>query len=167
MLFSSYSSAGIRCDLLKKLDHPDVYSNSHFWEDYAQLSSQKKLNDKSLEEIFKKHNIKLDEQKELNPGKNLGIREGSLILSTSKKVDKEVLSLSQSLRKNYEEFLGIMTEKSGVKKLYENPGKWHMEKMHTKDTYTVRLNRGVRVLFKIEKNELSIMEVDAAKVHAF
>jgi hypothetical protein len=41
-----------------------------------------------------------------------------------------------------------------------------MEKIKKfKDVYIVRLNGGVRVLFKMEKNDITVMEVNAGNIH--
>lgn len=163
LLFSTSSFAKIRCDLIKNLEHPSLTTNAKFWEEYSHLSSNNKLSDRTLEDLFKKHGAEVPKVAEVAAP----ALKTPMAFTTTKRVDKEVFNLTKSLRKNYEEFLSIMSDRSGIQKLYENPGKWRMEKLVGQgDKYTVRLSGDVRVLFKLEKNELSILEVDAARVHA-
>ncbi len=157
---------GIDCNLIKHLDHPNLASNAKFWEEYTTLSSGNKLNDRSLTELFKKHDIHVKNPvsatvKAPTPPKD------PLSYSTSRKADKEIAGLSPALKTNYSEFMTLMADRSGIQALYQNPGRWHMEKIKAlKDSYSVRLNGGVRVLFKLEKDEIHILEVNAAKIHS-
>lgn len=160
-LFSLESFASLSCDLLKNLDNPILFKNNKFWEEYSELASQKKINDRSLQELFKKHNA---EPSFKNIEKS--ISSSPLSYSTAKKADKEIAKLSKGLRKNYEEFMGIMSDRSGIKKLYDNPGKWRMEKLTKPNEYSARLNDDVRVHFHLEKNEIRIIQVNADDVHA-
>ncbi|NOT78211.1 MAG: hypothetical protein HOP07_04330 [Bacteriovoracaceae bacterium] len=158
--------AGLRCDLIKQLNDPVLSNNKKFWDEYSTLSGDGKLNDSTLGELLKKHGAE-------TPLSSTTIKSTSppsinrFNLSTSKKADKEVSNLAHSVRKNYEEFLGIMLDRTGIQKLYSNPGKWHMEEVNPKNHFTVRLNGDVRVLFKIEQNDLTVLQVNREKVHNF
>jgi len=158
--------AGLRCDLLKHLDNPTLYNNQKFWDEYAALSGNGKLNDRTLTELLKKNGV--DASPPAAPVASLSAEVNNRFnFSTTKRADKEISGLAPSIRKHYEEFLGIMVDRSGIKKLYANPGKWRMEEMHTKDHYTVRLSEGIRVLFKMENNDLTVLQVNADKIHKF
>jgi plasmid maintenance system killer protein len=163
-LISTNASAGLRCDLLRRLESPNIVNNEKFWEDYTELASRNKLTDQTLEPLLKKHQALLDSSKEVVETKI----QRTLNFSTSKKADKDLKKLSKDIRLKYEEFLSIMSDKAGIKILYANPGKWHMEKMKArKNVYTARLNDGVRVEFQLEGDMLEILQVNAADVHAF
>lgn len=153
----------IDCNLMKLLTDPKLADNLKFWEEYGSLSNSGKLSDRTLKDLLKKHNAEVpDVQVQVKQPPREPIN-----YSSTKKADKEISQLSPVLKKHYEEFMTLMSDKSGLQQLYANPGRWHMEKIKAKaDHYTVRLNGGVRILFKMEKNDISIIEVNAAKIHS-
>lgn len=161
-LLICYEASAIDCNLMKYLTHPALSDKVQFWEDYGKLSHSGKLSDRTLGDLLKKYGVEAKAEVPVQPKI---IRE-PINYSTARKADKDISTLSPGLRKNYEEFMTLMSDKSGIKELYANPGRWHMEKIKRfNDVYSVRLNGGVRVLFKLEKNDLTVMEVNAAKVH--
>ena len=162
-ILAVFNVYAIDCNLMKHLADPKLADNLKFWEEYGTLSNSGKLNDRTLKDLLKKHTA---EPPEVQVAAKTAPRE-PINYSSTKKADKEISQLSPVLKKHYEEFMTLMSDKSGLQQLYANPGRWHMEKIKAKaDHYTVRLNGGVRVLFKMEKNEISIIEVNAAKIHA-
>lgn len=158
---SSLALAGLRCDLLKKLDDPKL--NEMFWNEYGVLASQKNLNDRTLAGLLEKHKVSTTE----TPTVESLPSSSPTRVSYNKRAEKELALLpTKSMKKNYEEFMTVMRDGNGLKELYKQPGKWHLEKLQGHDhLYTVRLNGGYRVLFKLEKNDLTLMEINAANVH--
>jgi mRNA-degrading endonuclease RelE of RelBE toxin-antitoxin system len=163
LLLASTAYASLRCDLISELDNPILANNEKFWNEYSQLARNVSLNDKSLEELLEKHGA--GAKKEI-PKNDPPLAKNPMNLTTTKKADKEIKKLSKGLRKNYEDFLSIMSDKSGIKQLYDNPGRWRMEKLvGLKDKYTVRLNGDVRVEFRLEKNDIEIIQINADDIH--
>lgn len=158
--------AGLSCEFIKQLDNPLLYNSPKFWDEYRSLTNGGKLSDQKLADLFKKYGVESPPIQSTNPPKLASVTNPSSInFSTTKIADKDIAKLGKKTRENYEDFLGIMVDRSGIQKLYANPGRWHMEKMTDKDTYTVRLDGDIRVLFKIEKNDLTVMQVNREKVH--
>jgi mRNA-degrading endonuclease RelE of RelBE toxin-antitoxin system len=155
--------SGLRCDLLKRLEDPIVKENSQFWKDYSQLAQNNHLDDKSLSELLSKYKTSPSSVQ------SSAVPKIELRVETSKRAQKEIKNLpTKAMRKNFEEFVDIMNN-SGIQELYKNPSRWHAEKINAfaqGNVYTVRLNSGYRVLFKFEKNELTIMEVNAGHIHS-
>lgn len=155
--------SGLRCDLIKKLEDPLIKSNAKFWEGYAELSSKNQLNDKTLSDLLALHKA------ESKASESVSSLSPTLRTSTSKRAEKELAELpTKAMKKNFEEFMDIMNGE-GLKEFYKNPGRWHLEHMKKYpegNVFSVRLNKGYRVLFKYEKNELTIMEVNAKHIHA-
>ncbi len=162
-IFIPIAFSRLRCDLLKKLEDPIVKENSQFWKDYSQLAQNNHLDDKSLSELLLKYKISPSSIQTTTASKI------ELRVETSKRAQKELKNLpTKAMRKNYEEFVDIMNN-SGIQELYKNPSRWHAEKINAYaqgNVYTVRLNSGYRVLFRLEKNELTIMEVNAGHIHS-
>lgn len=161
LIFSTNLWAGLSCEFIKQLDNPILYNSPKFWDDYRSLTNSGKLSDQKLAELLKKYGV----ESPPIPKPTSVTNPGSINFSTTKIADKDIAKLGKKTRENYEDFLGIMVDRSGIQKLYANPGRWHMEKMTEKDTYTVRLDGDIRVLFKIEKNDLTVMQVNREKVH--
>jgi plasmid maintenance system killer protein len=163
LLAVTWQASAIDCNLMKQLGEPGLASNSKFWEEYSALTGSGKLSDRSLGELLSKHGSKAPSAS--TPKVPVAHREPTNY-QTSRRADKEIAGLSASLRGHYEEFMNLATDKAGIRDLYANPGRWHMEKIKKfKDVYTVRLNGGVRVLFKMEKNDITVMEVNAGNIH--
>jgi hypothetical protein len=67
--------------------------------------------------------------------------------------------LNPNQTKNLEEFISTASSKDGIKALYEKPGKWHLEKLKQYGGSSVRLDNGMRVLFKGEGSALEILDI--------
>lgn len=166
ILYSTNLWAGLSCEFIKQLDNPALYNSPKFWDDYRSLTNSGKINDQKLAELLQKHGVNPPPVPSSSAPKVASVSSpNSINFSTTKIADKDIAKLGKKTRENYEDFLGIMVDRSGIQKLYANPGRWHMEKMTDKDTYTVRLDGDIRVLFKIEKNDLTVMQVNREKVH--
>lgn len=162
--FFSLAHANLRCDLASKLSDPKISSNLDFWEDFNKLQAKGKVSDREYEELFRKHGV--DSSKPQAPSV-VPSSSKPFNYSTTAKADKDLKKLPSNLRKQYEEFMSIMSDKDGYKGLYQNPGRWHLEKLKSVDgLHTVRLNGGYRVLFRKLENGIEVLEVNAAKVHA-
>lgn len=162
----SLSFAGIDCNLIKKLESPKLEKNEQFWVEYSLLSSKNQLNDKNLSELLKKHDVDSPTKSAMAPPDVAPVR-----LSTSKRALKEIAALpNKAVKKNFDEFMEIMKDQNGMKELYKNPGRWHLEKIKAfpeGNVFSARLNGGHRVLFKYEQKELTVMEVNASHIHGY
>jgi Txe/YoeB family toxin of Txe-Axe toxin-antitoxin module len=160
---TSNSFATQRCDLLAKLDSPALASNEKFWNEYSELAGKNKLTDRNLEDLLNKHGA--------GPSKNLpevkaSLKHEPMEFSMTKKATKEAKHLNEGLKKKFNEFMEIMSDKSGLKELYDHPGRWRPEKLTGKDTHTVRLNSDVRVEFRMDKDSIEILQINADDIHA-
>jgi plasmid maintenance system killer protein len=159
--------SGLRCDLLKRLDDPKLLENALFWKEYSELAGKNILNDRSLNDLFNKHKVEL----KISPIEVSTTIKPPISMTISKRATKEIKNLpTKAMRRNFEEFVDIMNGPEGMKELYKNPSKWHAEKLNsfsTGNVYTIRLNEAYRVMFKLEKNVLEILEVNAAHIHTF
>lgn len=161
----SLKASAIDCNLMKQLSDPALASKAKFWEEYSSLTSSGKLSDRTLAELLKKHGSG-PSHPSASAGKAPAVVREPTNYQTTSRADKEIAKLPPKLRTHYEEFMNLALDKAGIKELYANPGKWHMEKIKRfNDVYTVRLNGGVRVLFKMEKNDITVMEVNAGNIH--
>jgi plasmid maintenance system killer protein len=63
--------------------------------------------------------------------------------------------------------LEVALRPGGVKELYDNPGRWHFEKLPEfgPDAHSVRLNNGFRVLFDMKEGRLILREVNKGHIH--
>lgn len=166
-LFYIYSglSFSIDCNVYKLLDHPSLASNNQFWAEYSTLSGNGQISERALGELLKKHNVPVEAPSSA-AGKTSATSLEPMRYSASKVANKQISTLSPVLKKNYSDFMTIMSDRSGIQVLYANPGRWRMEKIQAeKGTYSVRLNGGVRVHFRLEKDEVHVLQVNADDVH--
>ena len=166
VVISTSSFAGLRCDLASKLGDPKIVSNLDFWEEFNKLQASGKLHDRDLESLFKKYGV---DSNGSAPSVPSVAQSRPFSYSTTSKADKDLKKLPNNLRKNYEEFMSIMSDRDGFKALYDNPGRWHYEKLKAQDNlHTVRLNGGYRVLFKKvdDGNGIEVLEVNRDSIHA-
>ncbi len=161
LCFCLRSEASLSCDLLKLLQHPSIVSNESFWKKYTELAQNKKLNDRTLEKLLNEHNVeKTGVHPPLTPH-----RSPNVLVETSKKADKDLAKLPKELKVKFEEFMSAISSEEGINGLYKNPGRWHLEKLTSNDSYTVRLNSSVRVNFTIDQGKVHIIQVNADHVH--
>jgi mRNA-degrading endonuclease RelE of RelBE toxin-antitoxin system len=169
LLFAQITwAANFNCANLNRIDHPSLKSNAQFWEEYAELSSSGKMNDDLLSKLIEKH-IKEPGTPGASKVSKAASDTPSLRVDYTHRAKKEISKLdTKILRESYEEFMDIMSDYSGLQKLRENPGRWNLERVKAfknEPVYTVRLNGSYRVLFKIEKDELQIMQVNVDAIH--
>lgn len=163
-LYSSLSFS-VDCNVYKLLDHPSLATNNQFWTEYSALSGSGQISERALGELLKKHNVPVEVQSPV-AGRPASTPRDPIRYSSSKVANKQISSLSPVLKKNYSDFMTIMSDRSGIQVLYANPGRWRMEKIQAeKGTYSVRLNGGVRVHFRLEKDEVHVLQVNADDVH--
>jgi plasmid maintenance system killer protein len=159
--------AGSNCNAYEQLSNPALQSNSKFWSEYAELNSEGTLTEGELQKLVDKH-INGQESHQHKPD-TVVTQLRNLKLEISNKAKKEIAKLdTKILKESYEEFMTIMSDYTGIKKLRENPGRWNLERIKAfKDepVYTIRLNGSYRVLFKLEKDELTIMRVNVDDIH--
>lgn len=171
ILISQHSFAGsISCKLLSNLNNPVIRNNEKFWTEYGELSASAHFNDHNLAELITKYS---KEEKALvsnsTPPKITAPSERTLKLEVSNKAQKEIAGLkTKNLRDSFEEFVNTMSDFKGIQVLRNNPGRWHLEKIKAfknENVYSVRLNGDHRVLFRLEKDELKIMQVNVDDIH--
>ncbi len=151
----SLSANALDCRLADKFNDPKLANNTQFWNDLGKLSDQ---SDDAVAALIKKH----DPQFKFSGSNSVVDKTFSIpsSFSVSKKSEKAIKLLTSSQQKNFEEFIKTVSGKDGAKALYNNPGKWHYEKLKQYGgASSIRLDQGMRVLFKADGDAIEILDV--------
>lgn len=150
-------SLALDCRLVEKFSDPQFAQNTQFWDELGKISEQ---SDEAIAALIKKHDPSFKfTSSSVAPPSTFKIPQ---IFSLSKKSEKALKTLSPNQRKNFDEFLSIVNSKEGPQGLYKNPGKWHFEKLKGAEyggASTIRLDSGVRVLFKSNGDGFDILDI--------
>ena len=154
ILFFSLSSQALDCRLVEKFSDPKFANNTKFWNELGQLEDQ---TDDAVAALIKKHDTNFNfSGSSSNVSSGFSIPKG---FNISKKSEKALKTLNSSQKKNFEEFIKAAGGKDGINELYKNPGKWHFEKLKQYGGSSIRLDQGMRVLFKVEDGAVEIMDI--------
>jgi Txe/YoeB family toxin of Txe-Axe toxin-antitoxin module len=155
ILFLGLHSQALDCRIVEKFSDPQFANNTKFWNELGQLEDQ---TDDAVAALIKKHdtNFKFSSSNATAP-KTFSIPQS---FSISKKSEKAMKTFSPSQQKNFEEFVSTVSGKDGAQALYNNPGKWHYEKLKQYGgNSSIRLDSGMRVLFKVDGDAVEILDV--------
>ncbi len=151
----SLHSQALDCRLVEKFSDPKFANNSQFWSELGQLENQ---TDDAVAALIKKHDAQFNfSVSGTNVPKSFTIPQS---FNISKKSEKALKMLSPTQQKNFEDFVTTVSGQDGIKALYKNPGKWHLEKLKQYDgNSSIRLDQGMRVLFKVDGDAIEILDV--------
>ena len=151
------------CYMSLTLKNPKLANNEKLWADFEKELKAGTPESVAIEKVYKKHSQEnLGKQSTSTPAKT----KSSLDFSISKKAQIELNKLPPNLRKKTDEFIELISTKEGFNELKSNPGRWNYEALNfAKDTYSVRLNGGYRVLFEIKNDLLTIKEINKNDIH--
>lgn len=157
LFFITVQASALDCRLAEKFNDPKLANNSKFWDDLGKLSDQ---SDDAVADLIKKH----DPQFNFKTSSTVSTGSAGFSMpqsfSVSKKSEKALKQLTSSQRKNFEEFIETVGGKDGAKALYNSPGKWHYEKLKQYGgVSSIRLDQGMRVLFKADANGVEIIDI--------
>lgn len=154
------------CLLTKATQNPLLKDNEQFWREYSELISKGHDSNKTLDSLIKKYDPKTIEVKSgpqvatttFSPPRDLKIHKTAL---------KEIDRLPSHLKVKVDGFISEVTSPQGIKAIFDNPGKYHFEKLvqFGKDAHSVRLSNGYRILFDIKDNEILIRQVNKGDIH--
>jgi hypothetical protein len=147
------------CDLAKAVNHPLLAQNSEFWSKLSTLNPKDDFAIKNLINQFAPEALGIAQS-----APSATLKAWSFV-EVSHKVEKAVAKLSKINIKHYDDFIKILNEK-GVQGFYENPGKWHYEKLaeYGPNAHSVRLDSGVRVLLDVGKNGSTVVRDVSNKI---
>ncbi len=171
-LFSSSAANKGKCFVTQALQMKELQDNDKFWEEFSMLNGAHKIDEKSFQALIDKHSrgkVTSSPQPPRTISSINSLNSGAfnkVDIETTKRADKELAKLPRELVKKYEEFVSQVISEEGLQGLYKNPGRWHFEKLKKDDSFTVRLNKGVRVHFTMEQGKLKILEINADHVHS-
>ena len=150
-LFSVHVGA-VDCSVAKMLSHPTLVQNKKFWEELALINTDDAVAVKNLIAKFSPQAA----------GVALA-SEGTVVLQVTEFVKsvveftnagrKAIQKLTPLNQKKFDEFIKIINEK-GLQQLYENPGKWHMEKLKRDRSHRLLLQR--RIMLQIVEQPGSV-----------
>lgn len=150
------------CLITEALKDPRLATNPQFWDDYARLTNSKLTTENEVDSLIKKYKIAAPEAPtataQFNPSKSFKIQH---------KAEKEIEQLPQNLRQKVDEFISIATTPNGLNELFNNPGRWHFEKLPQfgDKAHSVRLNDGYRILFDVVDGEVNVRRVNKGQIH--
>lgn len=143
----SVATSAMDCDLAKAINHPSLANSEEFW---VRLSAINPKDDFALKKLITSYSPDA-----LGSGQAAQrvARISSAAVETSHKAEKAIVKLVGINKKHYDDFLKTVNEK-GVQGFYDNPGKWHYEKLpqYGEHAHSIRLDGGNRVLFDVEKD---------------
>ncbi len=155
----SVASFAMDCDLAKAINHPSLASNSVFWE---RLSLVNPKDNVAIKKLITEYSA---EALPSTQSLQAVTRVSASALETSHKAEKAIAKLTGTNIKHYDDFLKILNEK-GVQGFYENPGKWHYERLKmNREHHTVRLDQGYRILFEVENGQVRILDIGRHITH--
>lgn len=151
------------CYMSLTLKDPKLANNEKLWADFEKELKTGTPESVAIEKVYKKHSQdNSGKQSTSTPTKT----KSSLDYSFSKKAQIELSKLPPNLRKKTDEFIELISTKEGLQDLKSNPGRWNYEALnYAKDTYSVRLNGGYRILFEIKNDLLTIKEINKNDIH--
>lgn len=150
----SLQSWALDCRLVEKFSDPKFANNTKFWSELGQLENQ---TDDAVAALIKKHDTQFNFSQSPTSTKGISIPQSFQI---SKKSEKAIKLFTPSQKKNFDEFIQTVGGKDGANALYNNPGKWHYEKLKQYGgNSSVRLDQGMRVLFKVDGDAVEIIDV--------
>lgn len=154
ILFLSLNSQALDCRIVEKFSDPKFANNTKFWNELGQLENQ---TDDAVAALIKKHDTQFKFSGSTSTPKHFSIPQS---FNISKKSEKAMKTFSPTQQRNFEEFVSTVGGKDGVKALYNNPGKWHFEKLKQYGgNSSIRLDQGMRVLFKVDGDAIEIIDV--------
>lgn len=169
----------LSCDITKALSSPKLAQNDKFWAEFSELSSSTKFSDDAVKQLLNKHGVDVDTaatSAASTPAAASTVAHTSTgvprqAFTMTHKAFKDVEKLPANLRNKYDEFLGLIeTGPGGMKNLTTQPGRWGLEKLAEggfgPKAYSVRLNGGYRVAFRIDKDgKYEIFDVTKTTTH--
>lgn len=157
------------CFITQAMNDQTLMSDQKFWEEFSHLMDHGELNAESYNKLVSKFKKETPDSTESSipviQRKVVSTSTSRTTFETSKKADKDLLKLPKELVGKYEEFVTMVLSDEGVQGFYKNPGRWHIEKLKAVNSYTVRLNKGVRVEFTLIKGKVSVLQVNADHIH--
>lgn len=154
LFFTSFQIQALDCRLVEKLSDAKLSQNNQFWNELGKISQE---SDEAVASLIKKHDPHFKFSKlETSQIKTFHIPK---TFNISNKSAKALKLLNSNQQKNFEEFMNTVSGKNGIKGLYDKAGKWHLEKLKQYGGNSVRLDQGMRVLFKIENGAVEIMDI--------
>lgn len=148
LLSVSVASFAMDCDLAKAINHPSLAQKSDFWERLAAINPKDNTAIKKLISEYSNEALVTTTQATQSVA-----RLSAAAIETSHKAEKAIAKLAGANVKHYDDFLKVINEK-GVRGFYDNPGKWHAEKLpqYGPLAHSIRLDGGYRVLFDAAKD---------------
>lgn len=151
----------LNCDLAKMMNqHPKLAQNSEFWTKMSTINSK---DEQAVRKLIAEFAPEALESTHVVVSSTVAASESAVEISH--KVEKAVIRLTKINAKHYDDFTKILNEK-GVQGFYENPGKWHYEKLpqYGPNAHSVRLDGGVRVLLDVGKNGATVVRDISNKI---
>ena len=138
-------------------------SNDKFWADFEKELKNGTPENVAIEKVYKKYTTPSSD----NNAASTNVKTTSALdFSITRKAQLEINKLPPNLKKKTDEFLELISTKEGFHEIKSNPGRWNYEPLnYAKDTYSVRLNGGYRVLFEQKNGQLIIKEVNKNDIH--
>lgn len=168
-LFSAFWVEAKECALDVALRDPKIANNSSFWEDYSKLKNTQ--DEKAVGELLKKygHNSESSPSNVVSRSSSSGAATQagprSLRVNISPKAEKEIENLRDGMKEKVDEFMATVAKPGGIKEIRDNPGRWRLEKLGGGNVQTVRLNKGTRIMFEVDGDDLRILRVNREQVH--
>lgn len=154
------------------MNHPDLANNEAFWHEWAEMNNP---SDEDLMKLIEKHEPQLVKEKSLEGFKKEGrfqLKVGEDFPITSVhvlgysprakiEVDRLAKGGNRKLIQKFDQFIGIISDPSrGLRGLGKETGAWKIEKLkYQENTYSARLNRHYRVIFRHDGESTDILEV--------
>lgn len=160
------SKAKTDCFITEAMNDPTLINNKRFWEEFSSLMDHGEVSEKTYRNlVLKFKTVAPGSESPMSAESTIRRVSSSTTIQTSRKADKDLAKLPNELLSKYEEFVAMAMSEDGVREFYKNPGRWHIEKLKGVNSFTVRLNKGVRVEFFMEKDKLYVLQVNADHVH--
>lgn len=160
LLSISFASFAMDCDLAKAINHPSLVQKSDFWE---RLSALNPKDNTAIRKLISEYSN--DALATATRATQSAARVSAAAIETSHKAEKAIVKLAGANVKHYDDFLKVINEK-GVRGFYDNPGKWHAEKLpqYGPLAHSIRLDGGYRVLFDVAKDGAVLVREVSNKV---
>jgi mRNA-degrading endonuclease RelE of RelBE toxin-antitoxin system len=160
LLSVSIASFAMDCDLAKAINHPSLVQKSDFWERLSAINPKDNVAIRKLISEYSNDALATASQASQSVA-----RVSAVAIETSHRAEKAIAKLAGTNIKHYDDFLKVMNEK-GVQGFYENPGKWHYERLKmNREHHTVRLDQGYRVLFEVENGQVRVLDIGRHITH--
>jgi len=161
ILFFFYAASfAMDCDLAKAINHSSLVQKSDFWE---RLSAINPKDNNAIRKLISEYSN--DALATATQATQSAARVSAAAIETSHKAEKAIVKLAGANVKHYDDFLKVINEK-GVRGFYDNPGKWHAEKLpqYGPLAHSIRLDGGYRVLFDVAKDGAVLVREVSNKV---